>query len=214
MLTNGFSRLAAVLLASLSVGTFASAADGPSSVLGVCRSGLGTKSVKVAVRDSKGQIRPESMPGIAVLKTTAWSPNDAERDGACEFEVLLSVARLLQNHALAGVVGLGDRNGHFLPAAEQALTRSVLMGVPVVKVASSGHTRLDTDNLYVESRGLSTEQSQALLSRCLLTLGALPPVANPLAPTEGEIAVIKEKVSRYQVVFDAEAGADTRVAAR
>ncbi|HRE79953.1 MAG TPA: hypothetical protein PLN52_02835 [Opitutaceae bacterium] len=179
------------------------------TVPGLSRDGMTTKVVNVSVVDKKGRFRSEATPGIAVVQSARWSPNDAERDGASEFEIYLSVARLLAQHPLAGVIGVGNQNGSFLPAAEVAFTRTAAMGVPVVKVASPGKLTADPSNLYIEAGQLSPEDARAALSECLLTLGTLPPAADPLNPTEQELTAIRTKIARFQLIFDAKANAMT-----
>jgi len=186
----------------------------PASVPGLCRVGFTTKVIKVSVRDAAGALLQGAQPGIAVLKSARWSPNDAERDGASEFEVFLCVGRLLDGHALAGVVGIGNRNGAFLPAAEQALARAVAMGLPVVKVSVSGALETNSENLFIEAGALSADEARATLAECLVTLGALPPARNPLAPSRAELQAIHAKLDRYQRIFNAKSGSDVRVAVR
>lgn len=186
----------------------------PSHVQGLHRAGLGAKQVRVSVRDSLGRVRPEMQPGIAVIKNARWSPNDAERDGASEFEVLLSAARLLDQHALPGLVGIGNQHGAFLPAAELALSRVAVMGLPVVKVSAAGSVAANDENLFIEAGSLSTDDAKSLLAECLLSLGALPPARNVLAPTAEELAAIRRQVERYQARFDQRSASGIRIAAR
>ena len=185
----------------------------PATVPGLCRNGLNTRVVKVEIEDAHGRLRPDAAPGIALVRSTRWSPNDAERDGASEFEILLSVARLLESHPLAGVIGVGNRNGAFLPAAERALERAASMGLPVVKLAAQGSLPVNPDNLFIEAGSLSSDEARSVLAECLVTLGALPPAADILRPTAKELAAIRAKLTRYQLAFDTRAAA-TNVAMR
>lgn len=185
--------------------TLTAAPSLPLEVPGLARSGLGTKRVVVAVRDTAGRVNVQAQPGITVLKSARWSPNDAEREGASEFEVLLSVARLLEKHPLPGLIGIGNQNGAFLPAAEQALTRAATMGVPVVKLSASGTLASNPENLFIEAGSLSPDEAKVLLAECLLVLGTLPPARNILAPTEAELQAIRHHLARYQAFFDRQA---------
>jgi hypothetical protein len=186
----------------------------PSHVQGLHRAGLGARQVRVSVRDDQGRVRPEMQPGIAVIKNARWSPNDAERDGASEFEVLLSAARLLEQHALPGLVGIGNQHGAFLPAAELALSRVAAMGLPVVKVSAAGSVAANDENLFIEAGTLSTEDAKSLLAECLLSFGTLPPARNVLSPTADELAAIRRQVDRYQAHFDQRSGPGIRIASR
>ncbi len=196
-------RLIALLVSAVTVAQAAS--DLPATVMGLKLSAAGTRAVEVSVRDRSGQLRAGVEPGIAVLRASRWSPNDPAADGASEFEVLVTFARLLRQHPLAGIVGVGSRNGIFQPAAEQALARVVAMGVPVVRLSPDQVVPADANNLFIEAGRLSEAEATALLSRCVLSLGALPPAADPIQPTEAEQSALREKIAQYQLRFDAEA---------
>lgn len=208
-------RIAAIAMmaALMMAGALQTHASRAITVPGLCRSGLGTQVVKVEVKDAQGRLRTEVVPSVAVVKSPSWSPNDAEREGASEFEILISIAQLLETTPLAGVVGVGNRNGAFLPAAEQALARTVAMGLPVVKLSADGALPVIPDNLYIEAGSLSPEEARHTLAECLLTLGTLPPARDILNPTRQELAAIHAKLARYQLIFDAKAAA-TSVALR
>ncbi|PTY07865.1 hypothetical protein DB347_06460 [Opitutaceae bacterium EW11] len=195
--------LASFLILLAAAGATRAASELPSSVSGLRLQGVSTRAVRVAVRDASGRLRSEALPAIAVLRSTPWSPADPVRDGAREFEVLLTVASLLRQHALAGVVTVGNRNGRVLPEAEQALRRTSLMGVPVVKVAPNGQAPVDPENVFIEAGSLSEAEARQLLADCLLRFGNLPPCADASRPTESELAAIQDQIARYQTVFSA-----------
>src|SRR5688500_3925161 len=75
-----------------------------------------------------------SPAGVSVLRAAAWSPGDAVREGAVEFEVLMCAAKLQHAHRAAGIVGVGDRHGLFVTGAERALRLLSLRGIPVAKL--------------------------------------------------------------------------------
>lgn len=209
------ARLGAVFFLALAV-TGAAAEGGPPhgprKVPGVVISGSGTRAVPVTVRDASGRLLPEVTPQVEILRTGAWSPDDPERDGASEFEVLLAAARLVRSHRLAGLVSVGNDRGTALPPAERALQRAAAMGVPVVRVGSPEGLTAHPDGVFVNACGLSPEDACRLLSECLLTYGALPPARNPLAPSSAESDALRAQVARYQQHFEGRTG--VRVAAR
>jgi hypothetical protein len=184
----------------------------PASVSGLLRRGRNVQTQAVALKNKAGKVRPEALPAVAVLHGVAWSPDDAAREGAGEMEILICAARLLDQRSLAGIVGVGNRNGSFIPAAEVALQRIASMGLPVVRLARGNSTLTDTDNLFIEGGELTPHQAKELLATCLLRHGALPPAADTLKPTAQELAAIKSKLALYQQEFDLLAG--TRVALR
>ncbi len=142
--------------------------------------------------------------GVAVLHSAPWSPNDAVRDGAGEFEVLLCVARLQHDHRVAGVVSVGDRNGTRESGGELALRRAVLTGVPVVKLAERGKVAADPDRLFLDAGRLTAEQASHVLQHCLEAFGAPPAAANPDRPTKKELVAIRAHLQRYQAALAVE----------
>lgn len=184
----------------------------PREVAGVMLAGAATRAVAVTVRDASGRLLEESAPAVEVLRPSAWSPGDPEREGACEFEVLLVAARLVRSHRLAGLISVCDDRGTALPPAERALQRAAAMGVPVVRVGPVDAWVAHPAGVFVNAHGLSPEEASRLLRECLLTFGALPPARNPLAPSPAEVLALRAQVARYQQHFEAQAG--VRVAAR
>lgn len=150
-------------------------------------------------------------PGVAVLKSAPWSPGDTVREGAGEFEVLVSAAQLRRDHALAGVVGIGNRHGLFLQGAERALQHLALSGMPIVKLTTGGDLASDPSGLFIGAHGLRSEEARALLARCLERHGAPPAAANPASPSQKELAAVRAHLAPFRDAF-ALAGA-VRVAA-
>ncbi|HEX2853507.1 MAG TPA: hypothetical protein VHO24_09730 [Opitutaceae bacterium] len=142
-------------------------------------------------------------PAVAVLYGSAWSPGDAARDGAAEFEVLLCAARVRHAAPLAGIVGVGARRGSFPPAAELALERVAHMGVPVVRVAQQGALSANENDVFIEAGSLAPADAKRLLGECLQRYGPLPSAADPMHPTKKERAAIRAKLADYQLQFDA-----------
>lgn len=154
--------------------------------------------------------------GVATVHAAAWARGDAAREGAGEFQVLLSVASVQRAHRTVGVVGVGNRLGLFSPGGEHALRFLALHGVPVVKLGQGNDVAPDPAGLYLEAGTLTETQAAALLTRCLDRYGALPAAANPDRPTTNEVAAIRDSLRPYRAAFAlANAGQDrARVAAR
>lgn len=142
-------------------------------------------------------------PAVAVLYGSAWSPGDAARDGAAEFEILLCAARVRQTTPLAGIVGVGARQGSFPPAAELALERVAHMGIPIVRVAQTGTLSANDGDVFIEAGSLTPADAKRVLSECLQHYGPLPSAADPMRPTKNERAAIRTKLVQYQRQFDA-----------
>lgn len=179
----------------------------PRSVSALACAGSTTHAVTLQLKDRKGAWLDAAAPSIARLEGVAWSPHDPARDGAGEFEVLISTARLLKDNALAGFVTVGNSNGSLLPNTENALRRAVHMGVPVVRLARDGRVEANQADLFVAAGGLKPADAERILANCLLRFGALPPAANPARPTSAETAAIRAHLARYQEVFDLQSAA-------
>lgn len=138
---------------------------------------------------------------VAILQAAPWSPGDAVREGAGEFEVLFCVARLQHDHHTAGIVGIGNQNGLFSMGAERALRYVALRGVPVARLAQGGECVPDPDGLYLDAGHLSKAEAAVVLERCLDRLGAPPSAADPDHPTAGELAAIRAYLVPFREAF-------------
>lgn len=164
------------------------------------------RSFLLLVALSVGVVHAASPAGVTILRATEWSPDDATRDGAGEFEVWLCVAQLQRAHPTAGLVAVGDRNGVFRSGGERALRRVVFTGVVVVKLAPSGEVAATPDGLFVDAGTLPEHRAAHLLTRALERYGAPPSAANPDAPTAAECAAIRAHLQKIQLLFGREAG--------
>lgn len=139
--------------------------------------------------------------GVEVLRAAAWSPGDAVREGAIEFEVLMCAARLQHAHRSAGIVGVGDRHGLFVNGAERALRLLALRGIPVAKLARGGEVAADPEQLFLDGSGLTEREASDLLLRCLERHGTPPAAANPESPSAKELAAIRAHLQPFREAF-------------
>lgn len=152
--------------------------------------------------------RNEPKSAVGVVRNVAWSPGDAQRDGACEFQIFLTVAQLQQNHRDVGLVGVGNHNGRLSVQAEQALENVALRGIAVAKIAPQGGTVARTeDALFVDAGTLSESSACQLLQTCIERYGPVPAAANPSRPTAAELRAIHRQLQRYQEAFTTASGA-------
>jgi hypothetical protein len=135
---------------------------------------------------------------VAVVRAAPWSPGDSVREGAGEFEVLMSVARLQREHHSAAVIAVGGRHGLFTAGAERALRFVALRGVPVARLASGGELALDPDALFLDCGHLSESDAAAVIERCLNRLGSPPMAADPDHPTSHELAAIRAYLAPFR----------------
>jgi hypothetical protein len=145
---------------------------------------------------------PTSTVGIAILHAAPWSPGDAARGGAGEFEVLLRVAQLKRAHRIAGLISVGDRHGMRPCGGEHALSRAALTGISVVKLARGGEVASTPDDLFLDAGSLTEEQARATLERCLKQFGAPPAAVDPENPTPQEFTSIRAHLRRFREAFD------------
>jgi len=199
----GSTRKCLIGLLSLAAASLAIAEDLSVTVNGLVLSGTHTKPVALTVCDSRGQPNHNLTPGIAVLRRDSFSPTDPAREGAREFAVFLTVAKLIRQSPLSAVIGITSRNGLLLPESAQALTRSVLMGVPVVTVSNGGQVSPDSNNLFIEAGRLNEADARRVLTQCMLRYGNFQPSADPVNPTPAELATLQRQVTQYQESFDA-----------
>lgn len=135
---------------------------------------------------------------IAVLHAAAESPGDITREGAGEFEVMVSVARLGNDHGAVGIVGVGNRHGLFPQGGEHALRFFALRGVPVAKLTRGGDLASDPDGLFLGGSGLNEAQASTVLAHCLARFGPPPSAADPDHPTAGEMSAIRAHLAPFQ----------------
>jgi hypothetical protein len=141
-------------------------------------------------------------PAVGEFHDVAWAPGDSSKNGAAEMSILMSVARLRQDHSLAGLVCVGNRDGAFHAATEDTLVRVALMGVPVVKLAQSDPMPVNPTDVFIEAGTLAPVVAKRLLSECLARFGAPPAAADPDHPTARELTATRRKLALYQSVFD------------
>jgi L-asparaginase len=136
---------------------------------------------------------------VAVVRAGSWSaPSDTAHEGADEFAVLMNLAAVQRDHALTGLVGVGNQRGSFQDGEERAFRFAALSGVPVLKVATKGAVVHCPDGLFIEADSLPESEACRLLADALERFGAPPRAANPSQPTEAEILAISRHVERMQ----------------
>jgi hypothetical protein len=180
----------------------------PETVDGVSRPGSGRiTSVPVRVRDAYGRLEGAAMPVVAIAKFGHYAEHGDVVDPTTEAGILAHVERNLATNPLAGFVAEGTAPyGSMNESAEAALRVATMSGMPVVKVGR-GNADGMVDRTYapmaIAGSNLTATKARMLLLACLLRFGALPPAADPLAPTAEEQAAIRRALDRYQDVFDA-----------
>ncbi len=122
-----------------------------------------------------------------------------------EVEVLARIERNLASAPLAGFIGEGGAPfGNMTRSLDEALERAVLSGMPVVKVGRGNAEGMVpcNDDLFISGNNLTATKARMLLMAALLKLGALPPAADPCAPTGAELSAVKAKLAQYREIFN------------
>ena len=159
----------------------------------------------VTIKNAQGELLPQAIPKVAMLKGDNWYDDSGVPDPAAEKGITATVDMLLGEYPLAGIVGEGLAPYSSMSASQdKALELAVLQGLPVVKTArgdASGLVKVNPRNLFIEGNNLTTTKARLLLTAALMKFGPLPRVADVAHPTAEELSAIREKVAAYQEVF-------------
>ncbi|MEM9037659.1 MAG: asparaginase domain-containing protein [Actinomycetota bacterium] len=178
----------------------------PNEVAGVAGKLDAIETTTVSVKDDGGALLAAAMPQVSIAKFGRYSQVSAETDPRLDPEIISRIEFNLANAALAGFVGEGQNPyGIMNPVTDNALLVAMYAGFPVVKVGRGNTAGMAYKNLYgpfIAGNNLTSTKARLLLMAALLTLGALPPAADPFVPTEEEQAATAEAAARYQEIFD------------
>jgi hypothetical protein len=207
--TMGQPGPAALTFRSVKRHTFTSAVNLrclPTVVEGVQGSNGRMSRVPVSIKDAQGALLATAIPKVTIVKHARYLPEDTSGDPAAEVDILARLEKNLREAPLAGFVAEGSAPfASMTNAADAALRRATLSGMPVVKV-SRGNAEGPVDPtrvpLAIAGSNLTATKARLLLMACLLRFGSLPPAADPACPTPAEVAAIQARLAEYQTVFD------------
>jgi hypothetical protein len=162
--------------------------------------------VPVSIKDTQGALLATAIPKVTIVKHARYLPEDTSGDPAAEVDILARLEKNLREAPLAGFVAEGSAPfASMTNAADAALRRATLSGMPVVKV-SRGNAEGPVDPtrvpLAIAGSNLTATKARLLLMACLLRFGSLPPAADPTCPTPAELAAVQARLEEYQAVFD------------
>ncbi|WP_254398911.1 asparaginase domain-containing protein [Streptomyces sp. AC602_WCS936] len=181
----------------------------PETVAGVVGSlDAGVTPVDVRVKDADGLV-PSAMPHVSITKYSRYAATGTGTDNPPvaeeEVEILARIDANLARHPLSGLVCEGmSPFGMADPTKNAALSVAVFAGLPVVRTGrgTTGGMAYRTDPAFVSGNNLTATKARMLLMAALLRFGALPPAADPFAPTPDERAATEKAVAQYQALFD------------
>lgn len=163
------------------------------------------EAVTVTIKNAAGELLPQAIPKVAMLKGDNWYDDSGVPDPAAEKGIAATIDMLLGEYPLAGIVGEGLAPYSSMSASQdKALELAVLQGLPVVKTArgdASGLVKVNPRNLFIEGNNLTTTKARLLLTAALMKFGPLPRVVDVARPTAEELIAIREKLGLYQEVF-------------
>ena len=177
----------------------------PGAVTGVRRDGERMVAVPVQIKNAQGDLLPEAIPKVTIVKEGYQYPGDAASDDPTgEVEILARIEKNLRQAPLAGFVGEGMAAlGWMSPDVDAALRRAVFSGMPVVKVGR-GNADGFTPRIppFLSGTNLTATKARLLLMACLMKCGSLPVAVDPGNPTQAEFEATMARLDEYQAVFD------------
>ncbi|MGW5088160.1 asparaginase domain-containing protein [Streptomyces coelicoflavus] len=168
----------------------------------------GVTPVDVRIKDADGLV-PSAMPHVSITKYSRYAATGTGTDtppvAEEEVEILARIDANLARFPLSGLVCEGmSPFGMADPTKNAALGVAVFAGLPVVRTGrgTTGGMAYRTDPTFVSGNNLTATKARMLLMAALLRFGALPPAADPFAPTPDERAATEKAVAQYQALFD------------
>ena len=174
----------------------------------------GPDSVRVPVKDDAGELRPEAIPRVHIVKYGAYMDEDETANPDNEVDIIARIDRGLEAQGSAdssaprlhGFVlegsspyGLASMSQH------RALEVATFSGMPVVRVGRSdpgGRVPSGWDDLTIAGSNLDTNKARLLLMAAMLKLGRLPKARDPRNPTKEERGATVAKVAEFQEIFE------------
>jgi L-asparaginase len=165
----------------------------------------GIESFEIAVKNRHGEILPDAIPSVSIVKDGGYCGEEFGEDPALEGDLSFLLDHKLRLGRLAGFVTEGQvPYGAMTSHARQAIMgRAVLSGLPVVRVGRSAPEGFaDATNLFLSGSNLTSTKARLLLMACLMRFGSLPAAKDVDNPTQSELKAIEAANANYQRVFD------------
>jgi L-asparaginase len=175
------------------------------AVQGVRKGRHGLETFDIAVKDAKGDILPEAIPSVSIVKDGGYFTDDYGDDPAKELDLLYLLDHKLASGRLNGFITEGQvpYGAMTSPARKKVMERAIFSGMPVVQVGRGAPEGFaDRTPLLVAGSNLTGTKARLLLMAALMRFGALPPAADPEKPTAAERAAVEKAVANYQHIFD------------
>jgi L-asparaginase len=177
----------------------------PHTVRAVRTGGSGIESFEVAIKNPEGEILPDAIPSVSIVKDGGYCGEDFGDDPALEGDLAYLVGHKLGLGRLAGFVTEGQvpYGSMTSQARQKIMERAVLSGLPVVRVGRGAPEGFaDATALFISGSNLAATKARLLLMACLMRFGSLPAAKDPGNPTQAERHAIEHANAVYQRVFD------------
>jgi hypothetical protein len=164
----------------------------------------GLESFDLAVKNALGEILPEAIPDVAILKDGGYYADDYGDDPAAEEDLHFLIDYKLKRGRLSGFITEGQvpYGAMTSQARRKVMDKAVFSGIPVVQVGrGSPEGFADGTSILLAGSNLTATKARLLLMACLMKFGALPPAVNPEHPTQAEKSATEKLVAAYQDVF-------------
>jgi hypothetical protein len=165
----------------------------------------GIESFEIAIKNRAGEILPDAIPSVSIVKDGGYFGEDFGEDPALEGDLAFLVEHKLRLGRLAGFVTEGQvpYGSMTSQARQKIMARAVLSGLPVVRVGRGAPEGFaDSTDLFLAGSNLTATKARLLLMACLMRFGSLPAARDVDNPTAAERKAIAEANANYQRVFD------------
>ena len=173
-----------------------------------------TIPTRVAIKNSDGSLRGESIPRVHIVKYGKYMEEDETGNPDHEVDILARIEKALAEQRstnegapkLHGIVLEGSSPyGTGTQGQMAALELAALSGMPVVRVGRSdpgGRVPSDPTDLTIEGSNLDTNKARLLLMAAMLKLGRLPKARDPRRPTHSEREATIARIAEFQEIFE------------
>ena len=177
----------------------------PPAVRAVRAGSGGIVSFDIAIKNRDGDILPDAIPAVSIVKDGGYCGEDFGDDPALEGDLTYLLDHKLRLGRLAGFVTEGQVPYGSMTSQARAkiMEKAVLSGLPVVRVGRGAPEGFaDGTALFISGSNLTATKARLLLMACLMRFGSLPPAKDPANPTAAERNAIEEANAAYLGVFD------------
>jgi hypothetical protein len=177
----------------------------PHAVRAVRAGSGGIESFEIAIKNRDGEILPDAIPSVSIVKDGGYCGEEFGDDPALEGDLTYLLGHKLGLGRLAGFVTEGQVPYGSMTSQGRAkiMERAVFSGLPVVRAGRGAPEGFaDATAVFISGSNLTATKARLLLMACLMRLGSLPAAKDPDNPTQAERKAIEDANAAYQHIFD------------